>query len=73
MKITNLYRYHGENGTVDTTVLLPLDHKDRYRIEASNYMALTNGETVTTVIDIPVADLEKWSEIEAPINEGSEQ
>lgn len=67
MKITNLYRYHGEGGTVDTLVLLPMEHEDMYRLEAEAGKVLTNGENTVAVIDIPVADLEKWSEIDAPI------
>lgn len=67
MKITNLYRYHGEGGTVDTLVLLPMEHEDMYRLEAEEGKMLTNGEITETVIDIPKADLERWSEIDAPI------
>lgn len=66
MKVTKLYRYRGENGVVDTTVLLPMAHEDRFRLDADEGMALTDGETVHSVIDIPAADLEMWSEIEAP-------
>lgn len=66
MQALNLYRYRGENGTVDTTVLLPMEHENMYRLIADVGMTLTDGEGVTDVIDIPVAELEKWSEIKAP-------
>ena len=66
MKITNLYRYTGEDGTVDTMVKLPMEYESMYRLTAENGKVLTNGETVAKVIDIPVADLEKWSETKEP-------
>lgn len=66
MQKIKLYRYRGENGTVDTTVLLPMEHEDMYRLLADAGKALTDGEAIVGVRDIPVADLEKWSEIDAP-------
>lgn len=67
MKIINSYRYVGENGTVDTTVLLPMEHEERRRLIADEGMALTDGENIATVIDIPITDVDKWSEIVEPI------
>lgn len=82
MKKTNLYRYHGEDGTVDTPILLPMDHELRLRIEADEGMLLTNGEITTTIYDIPAGDIDAWMEIpeieeipeteEIPENEGGD-
>lgn len=69
MKITKLYRYHGEGGTVDTTVLLPMEHEDMLRIEADEGKYLVKGKDTETVFfdkvrDIPVDDLGNWEEID---------
>ena len=77
MQIKNLYRYRGEGGTVDTTVLLPMEHEDMYRLSADAGKILVNGKgtetvIVATVIDIPVADLEKWEEIDATVEDAEE-
>ena len=69
MQKINLYRYKGEGGTVDTLVKLPMEYEEMYRLVADEGKVLTNGDVITTVIDIPVADLEKWSEIIAPVEE----
>jgi hypothetical protein len=75
MQIKNLYRYRGEGGTVDTTVLLPLEHEDMYRLSADAGKILTDGENDVSVIDIPVADLDRWTEIDEPTEdaEGGEE
>ena len=65
MIVRDLHRYHGENGTVDTLVQLPMESEPMKRIEADPGMVLTDGETVAAVLDIPAADLDKWYEIEA--------
>lgn len=71
MTIKKMYRYRGEGGTVDTTVLLPLEHEDRLRISPDSGKIITNGEVVVDdVYDIPAADLDKWSEIDAPVEGG---
>lgn len=64
MIVRDLYRYHGENGTVDTLVQLPLVSEPLKRIEAELGMALTDGEALVRVIDVPAADVDKWSEVE---------
>lgn len=66
MKVTNLYRYHGDGGTVDTPVLLPMEHEVRQRLEADAGMVLTDGEIMVSVIDIPADEVAGWAEIPAP-------
>ena len=57
MRITDIYRYHGEGGAaVDTPVLLPLPYELRKRLESDAGMLVTDGETTATVIDIPAGD-----------------
>lgn len=74
MQKTDLYRYHGEGGVVDTLVLLPAPYELRKRIAADEGMLLTDGETTAKVIDIPVEDIERWTEIPEPeLTEGGEQ
>ena len=65
MIIKNLYRYRGEGGTVDTTVLLPIEHEDMYRLCADDGKILTDGEKTASVIDIPASDIDKWAEVDA--------
>lgn len=72
MKITNLYRYHGDGGTVDTPVLLPMEYELRKRLEADDGMVLTDGELTATVIDIPADEIIRWTEIPAPEAEDGE-
>lgn len=36
------------------------------RLIADEGMAITNGETVTTAMDVPAADAWTWSDCEAP-------
>lgn len=66
MTKTKMYRYYGEGGAVDTKILLPMEHDDMWQLKADVGKVLTDGETVAEVINIPVADLEKWSEIDKP-------
>lgn len=67
MKVKDLYRYEGVNGgVVYSTVLLPMEHELYKRLVATNGKVLTDGEKIAHVIDIPAADLEKWSQIDAP-------
>ena len=66
MIIRDLYRYRGENGTVDSLVKLPMDFEPMKRITAEEGNLLSNGEVSTKELDIPACDLDKWSEIPDP-------
>lgn len=61
----DLYRYIGRNGIITSLVRLE-DAKfyPMYRLIADDEKSLTDGETVTKVIDIFAEDLEKWKEID---------
>ena len=65
MIIKDLYRYHGENGAIDTLIKLPMEFDAMLRIEAEPGMVLTDGEDTATVRDIPTAELDNWYEIES--------
>ena len=66
MIVRDLYRYRGENGTIDTLVKLPMECELLKRLQAEEGCLLTDGVTTAEVIDIPAEDLDKWSEIPAP-------
>lgn len=62
-----MYRYIGENGVLDTIILIPdAKHIKRYRLIAEENKLLTNGIKITKMIDIFATDLEEWYEIDDP-------
>ena len=70
MIVRDLHRYRGTNGKVDTLIELPMEGEPMKRLEAEIGMMLTDGETVASVIDVPAADVDKWSEVEATPESG---
>lgn len=66
MQITNLYRYRGDGGVIDSPILLDAPRELRFRIKAAEGMAITNGEITVDVYDIDAGELENWTEIPAP-------
>lgn len=66
MQKTNLYRYHGVGGVIDSTILLDAPHEVRFRLSADEGMVLTDGEITADVYDVDADELEKWTEIPAP-------
>ena len=66
MQKSNLYRYPGEGGVIDSLILLEAPHELRFRLTADKGMTLTNGEITVDVIDVDADELELWSEIPAP-------
>jgi hypothetical protein len=61
-----IYRYVGSNGAIDSPIKLPMDYTLRYRLIADEGKELVSGDTVATVIDVDVDDVDKWIEQEAP-------
>ncbi|WP_444310719.1 hypothetical protein [Megasphaera sp.] len=64
-----IYRYVGSNGVIDSPIKLPMDYTLRYRLIADEGKELVNGDTVATVIDVDVDDVDdvdKWVEHDAP-------
>lgn len=61
-----IYRYVGSNGVIDSPIKLPMDYTLRYRLIADEDKELVSGDTVSTVIDVDVDDVDKWIEQEAP-------
>lgn len=61
-----IYRYVGTNGVIDSPIKLPMDYTLRYRLIADASKELVNGDTVATVIDVDVDDVDKWVEQDAP-------
>lgn len=72
MTVRDLFRYQGANGVVDTLIELPMEGERRKRLDADPGMMLTDGEIVTKVHDIPAADIDNWSEIEAEVDTEAE-
>lgn len=59
------YRYYGENGTIESTILLPdAKHFVMYKIAADKGMILTNGENYSYGKIIPASELDLWIEVE---------
>lgn len=54
------------NGVIDSPIKLPMDYTLRYRLIADEGKELVNGDTVATVIDVDVDDVDKWVEQDAP-------
>lgn len=65
-----VYRYLGRNGIVNTPVLIegttPIT---MYRLIADANMMLTNGISVTRMIDVFGDELDDWYEIPKPAEE----
>ena len=61
-----IYRYVGSNGVIDSPIKLPMEYTLRYRLIADEGKELVNGDTVATVIDVDVDDVDKWVEQDAP-------
>lgn len=61
-----IYRYVGSNGVIDSPIKLPMDYILRYRLIAGDGKELVNGDTVATVIDVDVDEVDKWAEQDAP-------
>lgn len=61
-----IYRYVGSNGVIDSPIKLPMDYTLRYRLISGDGKELVNGDTVATVIDVDVDDVDKWVEQDAP-------
>lgn len=61
-----IYRYIGSNGVIDSPIKLPMDYTLRYRLIADKNKELVNGDTVATVIDVDVDDVDNWVEHGAP-------
>lgn len=66
MKKQNLYRYVGENGILDSTVLLPgVPHILRYRLIADEGKILINSSNYRTkAIDVSEEEVAEWQEID---------
>ena len=73
MKSINLYRYETGNGVIITpNEKNETDISSRMRLVADENKALTNGKTITLVIDVLLEDIKNWYEIdyiEEPISE----
>ena len=73
MKNINLYRYETGNGVIITpNAKNETDIPSRMRLVADENKALTNGETITLVVDVLLEDIKNWYEIdyiEEPISE----
>lgn len=66
MTKVEIYRYVGSNGVIDSPIKLPMPYTLRYRLIADAGKELINGDTVATVIDVDVNDVDKWVEQDAP-------
>ena len=73
MKSINLYRYETGNGVIITpNAKNETDISSRMRLVADENKALTNGKTITLVVDVLLEDIKNWYEIdyiEEPISE----
>ena len=70
----NLYRIVKENKVIDT-LNEPSDSKYvlRYRLVAEENKVLTDGSQTVAVIDIDKEDLDKWTEVNEPLDVENEQ
>ena len=60
-----IYRYLGRNGIITSPILLEGNAPiTMYRLIADTNKVLTNGEIITTMIDVFIEDLDKWTEID---------
>lgn len=74
MQKVNLYRYEEENGVVIITpnAKAETDTPSRLRLIADEGMILTDGNTETCVVDIPLEEADSWHEI-TDADEATEQ
>ena len=64
MQVINLYKYIRENGGVTVSPNKPnVEYTEMYRLVADEGKILTNGEIVTSCVDVET--IEGWNEIEA--------
>lgn len=65
MQIITLYKYNRPNGGTTVSPIKPdCEYTEMYRLIADEGKALTNGETVTSCVDVDSAD--GWFEVDAP-------
>lgn len=75
MQKIELYRYVEDDGSITVTPNKRNDNDliHKYRLIADEGKALTDGENVTSVVDVSIDDVGKWSETDIPIaSEGVE-
>lgn len=66
MTLKPIYIYDGENGLIQTPVKLPLQEKRQMkRLIADEGKELVNGDVISTCIDVELADIENWQEVES--------
>ena len=59
------YRYYGENGVIESVVLLPdAKHFLCWYLQASDGMILTNGNIYTYAIVVSESEIDQWVEVE---------
>ncbi len=68
MQQIELYRYVEQDGSITVT---PIKRSDtdtvhKIRLIADEGKALTDGENITTVIDVAISDINNWQEIDEP-------
>ena len=74
MQQIELYRYVEEDGSITVT---PIKRSDtdtvhKIRLVADEEKALTDGENIASVVDVSIGKVEKWTEIDAPIESEGE-
>jgi hypothetical protein len=68
MQIIPLYRYERDGGGITVSPTKPeCEYTEMYRLVADEGKALTNGEIITSCVD--VESVEGWSEIDEPEEE----
>lgn len=71
MQIINLYKYERADGGITVSPIKPdCEYTEMYRLVADEGKVLTNGEIVTSCID--VESTEGWVEIDEPKEENEE-
>ena len=65
MQIIPLYKYERENGGTTVSPIKPkCEYTEMYRLIADEGKALTNGDIITSCVD--VENIEGWTEIDEP-------
>lgn len=65
MTKTPMYRYLGTNGVIDSPIQLEGIYSIRLvKLDAGNGMVLTDGDTVTRSVTVPLSEEENWIEVE---------
>lgn len=71
MQIVNLYKYIREDGGTSISPNKPSgEYTEMFRLIADEGKAITNGDTVTSCIDVKSTDV--WVEIDDGVNEATE-